>query len=117
MISDFDGSGLNYDPMDDPYAERQMGFNCYDIKLNPRNRSSPKFILFSELKEALLGVVEHPSHPAVACYSSSMTISILKTKHGLTGTQAQMALEQLMDTDLGPESPCFLDTSILEGDE
>lgn len=114
MINDFDGQGLDYDPMDDPYAERQIGFNCYDIKIDPKDGGKPKFILFSELKEALLGVVEHPSHPAVACYSSSMTISILKTKHGLTEPQAQLALEQLMDTDLGPESPCFLDTSIIE---
>jgi hypothetical protein len=114
MISDFDGLGFNYDPMDDPYAERQIGFDGYGVKINPNGRSAPKYILFSELKEALLGIVEHPSHPAVACYSSSMTISILKRKHGLTEPQAQLALEQLIITDIGPEAPCFLDTSIIE---
>lgn len=115
MISDFDGLGFNYDPMDDPFAERQIGFKYYDIKIEPDNGGKPKFILFSELREALLGVVEHPSHPAVACYSSSMTISILKKNHGLTNSQAQLALDQLLIMDLGPEAPCFLDTSIIEG--
>tara|TARA_A100001388_G_C28760496_1_gene497502 strand:- start:652 stop:1002 length:351 start_codon:yes stop_codon:yes gene_type:complete len=115
MISDFDGSGFDYDPMDDPFAERQLTFNCYAVADDKEEEEyKPKLVLFSELKEALLGVVEHPSHPSVACYSSSMTLSILKSKHGLTEPQAKLALEQLMDTDLGPESPCFLDTSIID---
>ena len=111
MINDFDGAGIDYDPMDDPFAERQLSFNCYGVVAE---EEKPKLVLFSELKEALLGIVEHPSRPAIACYSSSMTLSILKNKHGLTESQAALALEQLMDTDLGPESPCFLDTSIID---
>jgi|TARA_R110002051_G_scaffold51203_3_gene98295 hypothetical protein len=114
MVSDFGGLSFDYDPMDDPYAERQVGFKNWDIKIDPNGRVAPKYILFSELKEALLGIVEHPSHPAVACYSSSMTLAILKSKHGLTEPQARLALEQLLITDIGPEAPCFLDTSIIE---
>jgi len=114
MINDFDGVGIDYDPMDDPFAERQLSFNCYGAVDGKEKGGEPKLVLFSELKEALLGVVEHPSRPAIACYSSSMTLSILKKKHGLTELQAELALEQLRDTDLGPESPCFLDTSIID---
>ena len=43
-----------------------------------------------------------------------MTITILKSKHGLTEPQARLALEQLLITDIGPEAPCFLDTSIID---
>ena len=115
MINNFDSEGFNYDPLDDPYATRQVGVKLdmgFDDDEN--DESTRTLVLFEELKEALLGVVEHPQHPSIACYSSSMTIALLKKKHGLTEEQAGMALQQLMQTDLGPDTPCFLDSSIID---
>tara|TARA_R110002020_G_scaffold200177_6_gene402274 strand:+ start:401 stop:745 length:345 start_codon:yes stop_codon:yes gene_type:complete len=113
MINNFDSEGSNYDPLDDPYATRQVGVEL-DISGDENGETTTTLVLFAELKEALLGIVEHPQNPAIACYSSSMTLSILKSKHGLTDIQASLALAELMGTDLGPDTPCFLDTSIID---
>ena len=52
--------------------------------------------------------------PPIACYSSAMSITILKTEHGLTEEDAKYAIKKLMDVDLGEFAPCFLDTSIVK---
>lgn len=114
MINNFDSESFNYDPLDDPYATRQVGVELDLSGGDETDESTTTLVLFAELKEALLGVVEHPQNPSIACYSSSMTIALLKKKHGLTEAQAGMALQELMRTDLGPDTPCFLDTSIID---
>tara|TARA_R100001079_G_scaffold75487_1_gene40443 strand:- start:4450 stop:4797 length:348 start_codon:yes stop_codon:yes gene_type:complete len=114
MISNFESGGSGYDPLDDPYANRQVGVNLNFEDDDGDDECTTKLVLFAEIKEALLGIVEHPVNPAIACYSSSMTITLLKKKHGLTEEQANLALQELMRCNLGPNTPCFLDTSIID---
>lgn len=98
----------DYDPRQDPYAKRAKGFDEELIKRHT------EVIFFGQLKEALVGVVEHAERPPIACYSIDMVLNIFKEKHGLGDDEAQVALDQLINSDLGPSSPCFLDSSIVE---
>ena len=115
---EFDGS--HYDPNNDPYIFRQenpvyMEFTETKKYSAGKSTTGPKgVILYSELRDAFLGLVEHASKPPVACYSISGTLSILQTKHGLNSTEAELALDQLKSCNLGPETPCFLDSSSIE---
>jgi hypothetical protein len=71
------------------------------------------FILLTELREALIGVVEGADTPPRACYSLNMVKTILCTKHNLTEELANFAADNLKKTYLGPTSPYFLNTSIV----
>jgi|TARA_R110002110_G_scaffold190000_1_gene398236 hypothetical protein len=110
MISNFEDFSWDYNPLKDPYVKRSK-----DPCLSPSDEASyAEVIFFNQLEEALVGVVEHAGNPPTACYSSSKSLAILQDIHGLTPDAARMALSQLIDADLGPSSPCFLDTSIVE---
>lgn len=119
---DFDGA--HYDPSEDPYFFRQLvpttywGFSEKGNKRSKRNNQTRKgprgVVLFSELNDAFIGIVEHARNPPVACYSCGGTITILKMKHGLNSKEAELALSQLKTCDLGPTTPCFLDSSSLQ---
>ena len=118
MIFDFDSGapefeGANYHPSDDPYFYRQTDPTCYQGFYEKVESKKTSMLMFSELKDAYIGVVEHPRHPTVACYSIAGTRIILKEKHGLTEDEVDLALDQLMSCDLGPATPCFLDSTVL----
>lgn len=128
MIFDLDSGapefdGARYEPSEDPYFYRQLDPTTYwgfseEAKSKPpyTKGNGPKGVmLFAELKDAFLGVVDHVQTPPRACYSVAGTIAVLKTKHGLNASEAKLALEQLKTCDLGPNTPCFLDSSSLEG--
>tara|TARA_R100000664_G_C2759158_1_gene148671 strand:- start:4072 stop:4437 length:366 start_codon:yes stop_codon:yes gene_type:complete len=121
MIFDFDSgapefSGARYEPSDDPFFYRQLDPTCYTGFSEEASSSKKKsgVLMFSELKDAYIGMVEHPRNPPVACYSVSGTKTILKEKHGLNDKEIKMALDQLKSCDLGPNTPCFLDSTDLE---
>ena len=120
MIYDFDSGapefeGAYYHPSDDPYFYRQLDPACYKgFSENAKSFKKKSMLMFSELKDAYIGVVEHASNPSIACYSIAGTKIILKEKHGLNEEEVDMALDQLMSCDLGPSTPCFLDSTALE---
>lgn len=108
MINNFENFSWEYNPEEDPYVKRQ---------LTPKNTKPVRYeeiMFFNQLQDALVGVVEKPDGPPVACYDSLKSLAILQDEHGLDEEDARLALNQLMDTDLGPTAPCFLDTTILE---
>jgi len=118
-------NGADYDPAKDPYFYRQLAPTTYwgfsedgeaKKKGGGKTHEGPQGItLFSELQDAYVGVVEHAQNPPVACYSCSGTITILKMRHGLNTPEAELALKQLKVCDLGPTTPCFLDSSAHQG--
>tara|TARA_R100000664_G_scaffold34244_2_gene55671 strand:+ start:1515 stop:1859 length:345 start_codon:yes stop_codon:yes gene_type:complete len=113
MINNFENFSWDYNPSEDPYAKRAK--SCSHIGgTGESNVRYEEVIFFNQLEDALMGVVEYSDRPPVACYSSSISLSILQNKHGLSEEDAQSALSQLIDSDLGPSAPCFLDTSIVE---
>tara|TARA_B100000003_G_C10835930_1_gene332923 strand:+ start:394 stop:771 length:378 start_codon:yes stop_codon:yes gene_type:complete len=125
MIYDLDSGapefdGAHYEPSDDPYFYRQADPTCWTAfseksdKPDKKGKKKGGVMLFSELKDAYIGVVEHPRNPPVACYSIAGTKIILKEKHGLNDKEIKMALDQLKSCDLGPNTPCFLDSTDLE---
>tara|TARA_R100000808_G_C2130223_1_gene139569 strand:+ start:68 stop:436 length:369 start_codon:yes stop_codon:yes gene_type:complete len=121
MIFDFDSGapefdGAKYEPSNDPYFYRQADPTCWTaFSEEPENKKKKSGVmLFSELKDAYVGVIEHPRNPTVACYSLAGTRIILKEKHGLNEKEIEMALDQLKSCDLGPNTPCFLDSTTLE---
>jgi len=115
---EFDGA--HYEPMGDPFFYRQIDPTCYTgFSLEPEKGEGKKYpgsgvLMFSELKDAFVGIVEHPRNPPVACYSIAGTKIILKEKHGLSKNEIKMALDQLKSCDLGPSTPCFLDSAPLK---
>jgi hypothetical protein len=112
MINSFDSFSWDYNPNKDPYSNRSKSTpeNIFDKE----DGDYSEIIFFGQLEEALLGVVEQLDKPPIACYSSAVALSILKTEHGLTEEDAKFALKKLMDVDLGEFAPCFLDTSIVK---
>tara|TARA_R110002051_G_scaffold22406_3_gene58010 strand:- start:400 stop:732 length:333 start_codon:yes stop_codon:yes gene_type:complete len=108
MDNCFKDFSWDYRPDRDPYAERT------NSPVKGGRAKYAEVIFFSKLESALLGIVEHDEHPPVACYSCDGVITIFQEKHGFTPEDAETALEQLIKSNLGPSSPCFLDTSILE---
>lgn len=112
MINSFDSFSWDYSPNKDPYSNRSKSTseNLFDEV----DDDYSEIIFFGQLEDALLGVVEQMDKPPIACYSSAMSITILKTEHGLTEEDAKFALKKLMDVDLGEFAPCFLDTSIVK---
>ena len=114
MISNFEDFSWDYDPKADPYVQRSK--SCVH-PMGSNSHFKPQYeevIFYKQLEDALMGIVEHGDNPPVACYSSAVAIAILREHHGLSVADAKGALLQLMDADLGPSSPCFLDTSIVE---
>ena len=127
MIFDLDSGapefdGAHYEPSEDPYFYRQLDPTTYwgfseEVKNKPpyiKGKGPKGAMLFAELQDAYLGVVEHVRNVPVACYSVVGTISILTTKHGLNAAEAKLALEQLKTCNLGPNTPCFLDSSPIQ---
>lgn len=115
MINNFDNFSWDYNPKKDPYAKRTQ--TPVDIEISNADTEDACYaevIFFHQLEDALVGIVELANGPPVACYSSSIAKALLQEEHGLSPQDAQFALAQLMDTDLGPQAPCFLDTSIVE---
>tara|TARA_B100001287_G_scaffold273314_1_gene276535 strand:- start:3061 stop:3390 length:330 start_codon:yes stop_codon:yes gene_type:complete len=108
MINNFDNFSWHYDPKKDPYNKRSL------TPSNGKEQSFAEVIFFHQLEDALVGIVELANGPPVACYSSSIAKAILQEEHGLSEEDAGFALSQLIDCDLGPAAPCFLDTSIVE---
>tara|TARA_R100000654_G_scaffold6209_2_gene16478 strand:- start:2641 stop:2970 length:330 start_codon:yes stop_codon:yes gene_type:complete len=108
MIHNFDNFSWDYDPKKDPYHKRSLTPEDY------RKTDFSEVIFFNQLEEALVGIVELATGPPIACYSSSIASTLLQEEHGLTEQDAKFALSQLIDADLGPSAPCFLDTSIVE---
>lgn len=109
MINSFDSFSWDYNSNKDPYSGRS--------KTQPENLFDDAYseiIFFGQLEEALVGVVEQLDRPPIACYSSSISLTILQNEHGLTEEDAKYALKKLIDTDLGEYAPCFLDTSIIK---
>jgi|TARA_R100001530_G_scaffold20325_3_gene16968 hypothetical protein len=117
-------NGAHYDPDADPFFFRQLSPTTYwgfsekggdRKKAGGKTQKGPEGVtLFAELQDAFIGVVEHVRNPPVACYSCSGTMAILKTQHGLNTAEAKLALSQLIACDLGPTTPCFLDSSPLQ---
>ena len=108
MKDNFEDFSWDYQPSKDPYAKRTN---------SPIQKGAGRFaevIFFGRLEDALLGIVEHAENPPIACYSSEAVVSIFQTTHGLSLEDAETALEQLINSNLGASSPCFLDTSIAE---
>jgi len=108
MKDSFADFSWDYSPSEDPYSKRTQ---------TPVQKGAGRFaevIFFARLEDALLGIVEHAENPPIACYSSETVISIFQNKHGLSLDDAETALDQLVNSNLGPSSPCFLDTSIAE---
>jgi len=116
MINNFDNFSWDYNAADDPYAKRSASSfpTGGGGSVGPKEPCYTEIVFFHQLEEALLGVVEHTLGPPVACYSRSIALAILQQEHGLTPEDARFALTQLIDCDLGPAAPCFLDTSIVE---
>lgn len=115
MINNFDNFSWDYDPKKDPYNKRSL--TPLDIEASHGDDGEAHYaevIFFHQLEEALVGIVELANNPPVACYSSSIAKSLLQEQHGLSAADAKFALSQLIDADLGPQAPCFLDTSIVE---
>lgn len=113
-------NGAHYEPAGDPFFYRQIDPTCYaGFSEAPEEGAGKKYsgngiLMFQELKDAYVGVVEHPRNPPVACYSVHGTRIILKERHGLSKKEIEMALTQLKSCDLGPATPCFLDAAPLE---
>jgi len=108
MKNNFEDFTWDYNPSSDPYAKRTQ---------TPIQSGAGKFrevIFFKQLEDALLGIVEHADRPPVACYSSEAVLSLFQNKHGLSLDASEIALEQLINSNLGPSAPCFLDTGIVE---
>ena len=112
MIHNFEDFSWDYTPADDPYIDRQK--SCFADYEDARPTEYKEVIFFDLLKEALVGVVQNSEGPPSACYDSSAALALLQKQHGLTAKDAMAALSQLISTDLGPSSPCFLDTSIIK---
>jgi hypothetical protein len=115
MINNFENFSGDYNPKKDPYVKR---YNVYDIDVSTKDfddTSYAEVVFFNQFEEALLGVVEYANGPPAACYSQSGAINILMEQHGLSEEDAHFAITKIIATDLGPSSPCFLDTSIVEG--
>jgi len=110
MINNFENFSWEYNPEEDPYVKRSNYIGHED----PREVRYEEVIFFNQLEHALIGVVDKPNEPPVACYSSAKSLRILQDEHGLCAEDARLALEQLMDTDFGPQAPQFIDTSIVE---
>jgi hypothetical protein len=108
MINNFDNFSWDYNPQKDPYHKRSVTSDDY------RETGFAEVIFFHQLEPALVGIVELATGPPIACYSSSIASTLLQEEHGLTEEDAKFALTQLIDADLGPSAPCFLDTSIVE---
>ncbi len=114
MINDFSGFTGDYDSHSDDYLDRSNNLTDFNYTSEPiTDDSFAEVIFFSMFENALLGVVEHANGSPSACYSQSASIEILKQEQGLSEEAAKIALNQLITTDLGPSSPCFLDTSIV----
>jgi|TARA_B100000530_G_scaffold137562_1_gene86109 hypothetical protein len=108
MINNFDD--FDSGRMDDLSFDRNAHMN----EPAKKDRSDDKpFILLSELRDALIGVIEGADTHPRACYSINMVKTILQEKHDLPEDVLQEAVNTLMRTYLGPSTPCFLDTSIL----
>ena len=125
MINDLNSGapefdGAHYEPAGDPFFYRQIDPTCYEKFSDAPERGANKkyssggVLMFSELKDAYIGVVEHPHNPPVACFSVAGTRIVLKDKHGLNEKEVEMALTQLKACDLGPTTPCFLDSAPLD---
>lgn len=115
MINNFDNFSWDYNPKKDHYAKRSL--TPLDIEIynaQSQETSYAEVIFFNQLEEALVGIVEQAAGPPIACYSSAVAIAVLQEEHGLSKQDAKFALSQLIDADLGPSAPCFLDTSIVE---
>ena len=115
MINDFNNFSGEYDPKKDLYRDRSK--SKMDLEFSKEPITSGCFaevIFFSMFESALLGVVEHANGDPAACYSQSVALEILKEEQGLSEEDARLSINQLIETDLGPSSPCFLDTSIIE---
>jgi hypothetical protein len=114
---EFDGA--HYEPAGDPFFYRQIDPTCYKgFSEEPEKKANKKYsgggiLMFGELKDAYIGIVEHPHNPPVACYSIAGTRIVLKEKHGLDEKEIEMAIAQLQSCDLGPATPCFLDSTPL----
>ena len=108
MINNFDD--FDSGRMDDLSFDRNAHMN----EPAKKDRSDDKpFILLSELRDALIGVIEGADARPRTCYSINMVKTILQEKHDLPEDVLQEAVNTLMRTYLGPSTPCFLDTSIL----
>lgn len=116
MINNFDNFSWDYDPNKDPYNKRMtiVGFD-FETK-GITDTAYDEVIFLNQLEDALLGVIEHSNGPPAACYSQSVSLQILKREHGLSDADAKFAIQELIKADLGPASPCFLDTSIVTND-
>lgn len=115
MINDFNNYSGEYDPKKDPYHDRSKTKKDFEFSNEPITRDCfAEVIFFSMFESALVGVIEHANGDPAACYSQSVVLEILKEEQGLSEEGARIAINQLIETDLGPSSPCFLDTSIIE---
>ena len=108
MDNCFQNFSWDYSPDKDPYAGRA------NTPIKKERAKYAEVIFFGKLEPALLGIVEHDEHPPVACYSCEGVVTLFKEKHGFSAEDAETALAQLIKSNLGPSSPCFLDTSIIE---
>ena len=113
-------NGAHYQPAKDPFFYRQIDPPSYGgFSEEPEEGAGKKYsgsgvLMFSELQEAFVGVIEHPHNPSVACYSVAGTRVILRERHGLNEKEIELALTQLKSCDLGPTTPCFLDLILPE---
>lgn len=114
MINDFNNFSGEYDSSKDPYHNRLNSSLEFVFSNEPiSDESFAEVIFFSMLENALLGIIEHSNGGPSACYSQAVTLEILKEEQGLSEEDAKLAINKLIETDLGPTSPCFLDTSIV----
>jgi hypothetical protein len=111
MINNFEDFSGHYNPMKDPYKKRSS--NSLDFGFTT-DESYAEVMFFQQFEDALLGIIERHDGPPCACYSQSGAITILIEEHGLSNEDAHYAITRLLETDLGPSAPCFLDTSIVE---
>ena len=121
MKNNFENFSWDYDPKKDPYHKRSFSSEKRRWVRTEKNMGGSDIetdfavvIFFEQLEEALVGIVELAAGPPIACYSSSITRTLLQEEHGLSKAHAKFALTKLIATDLGPNAPCFLDTSIIE---
>jgi len=117
MKNNFENFSWDYDPKKDPYHKRSFSSEKRRRVRTGGGDIETDFsvvIFFEQLEEALVGIVELATGPPIACYSSSIARTLLQEEHGLTEAYAKFALTKLIATDLGPNAPCFLDTSIIE---
>lgn len=115
MINDFSDFSGDYDPKQDVYRSRvKTPIDFVFSSKTEADESLSEVIFFSMFESALVGVIEHVNGDPAACYSQAVAIEILKEEQGLSEEEAKEAISQLIETDLGPSSPCFLNTSIIE---